>query len=72
MNGLNNEVNQSDILVILFSQGLKNVNFPTSCKISFCVWGGGVHKNLTLADRGGSKMAKKNDDVINELPLRKS
>ena len=35
---------------------------------------GGVHKNLTFADRGegGSKMAKKNADVINERPLIKT
>ena len=34
---------------------------------------GGVHKNLTFADGGGgggSKMAKKNADVINEQPLK--
>ena len=36
-NGSNNEINQSDILLILFSQGLKNVNFPTSWKILLCV-----------------------------------
>ena len=51
VNGSNNEINQSDILIILFCQGLKNENFPTSWKILLCVWGGG-HKNLTHADRG--------------------
>ena len=42
VNGSNNEINQSDILLTLFSQGLKNVNFQNSWEILLCDWGGGI------------------------------
>ena len=52
VNGSNNEINHSDILLILFSKGLKNINFLTSWKILLCVSGEGGCKNLPHADRG--------------------
>ena len=53
VNGSNNEINQSDILLILFSQGLKNL----------------THADRGEGGGGGVKNSLKNADVINERPL---
>ena len=50
MNCSNNEITQSNILFILFNQGLKKWNFPTRWKISFVFRGGG-RKSLKILNK---------------------